>query len=1260
MSLKKIKILILTLLILTISENYIYSQTFSTKINWKSKREIKDSLNSFFLFDSENISFDKNLTPFYSNQINISNFYNKGFSYSLKPKNIKYIALNEAEISGIKNINKIPSNYIFDSKLQFARGIPYVTYKISSIIKNSSSGKYEKLISLDLIIEKTRLSSQKSEQVYAENSILSSGTWKKIRISESGLYKLTFDELESIGIDNPQNVRIFGNATGWLPMMAGDERPDDLVENDILIEGNSVIFYAQGADRWDYNETTQVFEPKNHFYSDYSYYFLTSDVNTNYNNTIKQETQSSLSETHNVSTYNSYAVHEENLYNIAETGRNWYGEIFDIDNNQDFEFSFPNLIDNQDAKIKIFVAATGTSNFVVNTNGTSKTISCTGPISHNFAARKTSNYTFNTGNSDNISINIKFNSNSPSTKSWLDYFYINAKSELKFTGGQMSFRNAETIGETNITKYTLSNAGSSVIIWDISDKTKPKKINASVSGNTQTFKLSSKNLKEFIAFDNSVFKKPELSEVEDVANQNLHATSGNTDMLIITFPGFISQANELKELHERIDGMNVKVVTQQQIYNEFSSGAADFSAIRDYVRMIYKKANNGDTLRYLLLFGDGSYDNKSGIGVNGNFMITYQQNWSEGLGNSYVTDDFFGTLDDNEGDDGDSLKGLLDIGIGRLIVSNVQQANEHIAKIKNYISTSTFGDWRNQLCFIADDENGVVHMSQTDYLTNYIKENHPIYNIDKIYLDAYTQYTESGGERYPDVNNAINSRIQKGSLILNYVGHGGEHGLAHERVITISEIESWRNFDKLSLFVTATCSFTRFDDYKYKSAGERVFLNPHGGAIAIFTTARIAWVHSNGDLTKELYRNMFGKYNSGEPYRLGDIIRITKNKAYYHKNNLIFFLMGDPALKLGYASECNVVTNSINGNPISEIDTLKALSTATFSGELQDKNGNKLTNFNGSVSPTVYDKERIINTQNNDGEGVYTYQTRDNIIYKGRANVINGEFEFSFIVPRDIALNVDTGKISYYAHNDVFDAKGYSFNFLVGDIAKDYEEDNKGPEIELFMNDENFVSGGITNASPRIFAKLSDEHGINTSSGGIGHDITAIIDDDIQNVIIMNDDYRANANTYKSGELEHFLFNVDAGNHKLKFKVWDVYNNSSEEYLEFLVVEAKNLSIDKLLNYPNPFTTHTDFYFEHNQAGTELDLMIQIFTISGKLVKTIESNFLADGYRAGPYPWDGTDDFGNRIGRGVYVYRVKLRSSTGQVEEKFEKLLILK
>jgi len=1259
MILKNIKLVILLIISSILVNNSVFSQTYFKTIVWKKNKQIIDSTDSYIIFDFENIKYDKNLTPYYSSQINIDKYYNNNYRYSFKPENIKFIVLSNNDLSGVKIPENLPEKFEFKSEMFFARGIPYVKFSISSIRKNKTTGQFEKLLSFDLQVIKQTLEKNKSKHIYIDNSILSSGTWKRIKISESGIYKLTYQELQDMGISDPSNVRVFGNATGWLPMIAGDERPDDLVENDILREDNSIVFYAQGSDRWDYNESKGIFEPINHYYSDYSYYFLTSDVNTGYNNIIKTENQSSLSETHNVNSYSSYAVHEEDLYNIAETGRVLYGETFDINNNQSFTMLFPNLLNNQNAKINVFAASTSPSSyFTIGVNGTSQNINFGYFFDHDLADRSSTEFDFNTGTSDNITVNVDFNSGSPSTRSWLDYFYINAESELKFTSGQMTFRNKETYGTGNVTRYNISNAGSSVVIWDIADKTKPKKINTSIQGNTQNFKLSSSELKEFIAFDKTVFLKPDLSDIQDVENQNLHATSGNTDMIIVCYPDFLPQANELKELHETMDNMSIKVITQQQIYNEFSSGAPDFSAIRDYVKMVYDKSAE-HRLKYLLLFGDGSYDNKSGVGINGNYMITYQQEFSEGLGNSDVTDDFFGYLDDSEGDIGTKPEGLLDIGIGRIPVKSVQEASEHIAKIKRYVNTETFGDWRNQLCFIADDEDSNVHMTQTEALTNYIDTAYPVFNIEKIYFDAYTQYTESGGERYPDVNKAITNRVQKGALLVNYVGHGGENGLAHERVVTMSEINDWKNFDKLPLFVTATCEFTRFDDYKFTSAGERVLLNPEGGAIAMFTTARIAWISSNGELTKELYKHMFEGFYSGERYCLGDIIRITKvNKD--HDNNLIFFLMGDPALHLGFAAENRIITNTINGHPISEIDTLKALSVASFSGELQDKNGNKLTNFNGTVYPTVYDKIRTVTTQDNDEVGAYTYETRDNIVYKGAASVNSGNFRFEFIVPRDIALNVDTGKVSYYAHNGVIDAKGYSFDFLVGDIASDYEEDNTGPEISLYMNDENFVSGGMTDINPRIYAKLFDEHGINTASGGIGHDITGLLDDDIQNIIVMNDDYRADEDTYKTGSVEHFLFNLEPGEHKLKFKAWDVYNNSSEEYIEFLVIEAGNLTIDRLLNYPNPFTTHTDFYFEHNQAGTDIDVLIQIFTVSGKLVKTIESSFLANGYRAGPYSWDGTDDFGNRIGRGVYVYRVKLRSSTGEIAEKFEKLLILK
>lgn len=1240
-----------------------FSQIFTREIKWTSNQVKTDTSGNIYhiLYFEKAASFNNDLLPYYSENINIRNFYNSNYSYSIKLENTRFIAFDNDNFQGVLNLNNIFNKIKITSEFYTARGIPYLQIKFLPL-KKELSGTILKLIKFDIKIIKKRKNgtSKYSGLKNKTNSVLSSGTWKKIRIKNSGVYKITFSQLQNMGFSNPQNIRIFGNASGWLPMIAGEERPDDLIENDILIKDNTVYFYGQGPDRWDYDEANSRFVPQHQFYSEYAYYYLTTDYNSSYNNSIKNEPSSNLPETQTINDFDAYAVHEVDNLHIEETGRRMYGESFDINNNQSFNFPLPNLTGYSNSYIYARTASNSSdSYFNVSVNGSPGIINFGNIGEYDFASVGIVDYNFNSPTGNSLSVNLTFHQSSPAAQAWLDYLYINTKCQLKFTNGQFYFRNKETIGAGNISKYVLTNTGSSVTIWDISDKTRPKKVSATIQNNSQIFKLNGNILHEFIAFDNSSYLTPDFENVEDVPNQNLHSTSGSTDMIIVTNPKFLSQANDLKNIHKQKDNMNIKVVTTQQVFNEFSSGMPDFSAIRDYAKMVYDRASGGDTLRYLCLFGDGSYDNRSGEGINGNFMITYQQSNSVSIGSSLVTDDFFGLLDDGEGDNGSGIIGLLDIGIGRIIVSNTSQAEEYINKINNYINPATFGDWRNQLCFIADDENNNIHMQQADGYTESIKTKYQNFNIEKIYLDAYTQYTVSGGQRYPDVNTAINNRVQKGALLINYTGHGGESGLAHERIVTISEIDSWRNFDKLPLFVTATCEFTRFDDYKFLSAGEHVFLNPQGGAIALFSTARIAWIYSNGVLSTYFYKNVFESFNNGKRYRLGDIIR--KTKVDYSSNSiLIFFLIGDPALQLGYPSDNMVVTNTINGQPISQTDTLKALSKASISGSVTDKNGNKLTGFNGVVYPTIFDKEIIVNTLNNDDNGVFTYKDRNNIVYRGTAKVTNGNFNFEFIVPKDIILSVDTGKISYYADNGITDAKGYSFDFLVGDISDNYEEDNTGPEINLYMNDENFVSGGMTDVNPRIYAKLYDEHGINTATGGIGHDITGILDNDIQNIIVMNDDYRADEDTYKSGKVEHFLFDLKPGDHNLKFKAWDVYNNSSEEYLDFVVVEAKELSVDKLLNYPNPFTTHTEFWFEHNQAGQDLDIIIQIFTVSGKLIKTIEDSFTADGYRAGPYAWDGTDDFGNRIGRGVYVYRVKIRNSAGEIAEKFEKLLILK
>jgi len=280
--------------------------------------------------------------------------------------------------------------------------------------------------------------------------------------------------------------------------------------------------------------------------------------------------------------------------------------------------------------------------------------------------------------------------------------------------------------------------------------------------------------------------------------------------------------------------------------------------------------------------------------------------------------------------------------------------------------------------------------------------------------------------------------------------------------------------------------------------------------------------------------------------------------------------------------------------------------------------------------------------------------------------VTNGDFEFSFIVPKDISYKLDYGKISYYADNsnvstsNYFDAHGYNKNVIIGGSADSIGIDNDGPLVELYMNDTTFVYGGITDEDPLLIAKVFDENGINTVGNGIGHDITSIIDEETSDIYVLNDYYESDLDSYQKGRVEYNFFDFEKGIHKLKFKVWDVYNNSTEEELEFIVAESSELVLDHIFNYPNPFTTNTAFYFNHNQPNSDLDVLIQVFTITGKLVKSISTVVTSSGYNCDPIPWDGLDEYGDKIGRGVYVYRLKVRAPNGNVVDKFEKLVILK
>jgi len=1166
------------------------------------------------------------------------------------------------------------------SSVSYVRKKPVLTYSILPLRKNPVSGQLEKLVYFTYQVVNTNDIFEKSNQnmkVYSESSLLSNGKWAKVRITEDGIYKITYSELVSMGITDPSNPKVFGNGGKMLPMNSALSRPDDLVENAIWIEkgldgvfnqDDYILFYGKGPGEWNYNAGEQMFLHSRHLYSNAAYYFITSDAGLG--KTIISIDQSTEPENVTVTTYDSYQYHERELVNLIKSGRQWFEPVLSYGENF-FQFNIPDIKTTDPVKVKSRVLARSDLNSFFTLKADGVTVGSINLSSVNIAS-STSDYasvnsaiqTFS-ANNDDITLSLGFNDNGYSAAvCWLDYLVLNARSQLSMSGTQMHFLDRESVGPGNVASFQLSNVIPAIRVWDITDLYNIKEQETTYESGSLTFKTGADSLRKYIAFDDNSFLTPEIVE-NPVPNQDLHGLDP-VDMIIVSHPDFSDQANQLADLHTNQDNLRVVVVTPGQIYNEFSSGTPDVSAIRDFVKMFYDKAaTSADQPRYLLLFGDGSFDNVSDHENNTNFILTYQSLNSFGPTRSYVTDDFFGILDDGE----EVISGLVDIGIGRFPVSTVEEAQAMIDKIVQYTDTETRGEWRNMICFIGDDEDNNIHMRDANSLANQVNESNPSFITQKIFLDAYPQVSSPSGESYPDVNAAINDRVNSGALIINYVGHGNERGLAHEGILSVSDILSWDNFNHMPLFITATCEFSRFDDIersgtgeisKKTSAGEQVLLNPEGGGIGLLTTTRLVYSNPNFILNQNFYDFAFQKDSMQQPYRLGDILRLTKNNSGSSENKRNFTLLGDPALSLAYPQH-TIVTDSINGVDIVQAgDTLKALSRVTISGHIEDFSGTELEQFSGILYPVIYDKPVSVTTLGNDNDPPMTFLAQNNILYKGQASINEGRFSFSFIVPKDISYQIDFGKIIYYGNGTSGDANGYFKDVLIGGFSENPLIDVTGPDLFLFINNTQFVSGGITDENPILLALVTDENGINTVGNGIGHDITAILDGDYQNLMVLNDYYESDIDSYQSGKIEYQISNLKKGNHEISVKVWDVLNNSSVASIEFIVTESANFVLEKLMNFPNPFTEQTSFVFEHNQTDGDLVVVIRIFDLSGQIVKVIRETFFAGGYRIGPIQWDGRDDNGNKLGSGIYVYRVSVRSSFGENIEAFEKLVIVK
>jgi hypothetical protein len=1080
---------------------------------------------------------------------------------------------------------------------------------------------------------------------------------------------------------------VYGSGGGMLPFANSIPRNDDLVENSIYVSGENdgkfdagdyVLFYGKGQLKWNYSSADSLFHHADNYYSDTTYYFITADLGVG----RRIQSMSSVSQpaTHFVNSFNDFRLHEVDLMNCVKSGKEWFGEVFDPMNTaREFNFNFPNIITSvpvcmKTSAIARTVSLNPGSSFNYYINGSPVLTQTVTPVPDLYYAQcaneAVSNACFNVSSSD-FTAKIIFSPLTTTSQGWLNYLEFNAMRQLSMYGSQMEFRNGACMGTGNITEYSLSGASSSAIIWDVTDPVNVRKQEGALNGSNFIFRAPTDSLREYVVFTGAYYPVPH--PVGWVPNQNLHSVMA-ADLVIVAHPLFLAEAERLGAHHRTHDSLETAVVTTDQIYNEFSSGSQDVSAIRDFMRMLYNRnLSTTDSPKYLLLFGDGSYDNKHRLYNNTNFVVTFQSDNSLNPTSTFIGENFFGFLDSTEGywSDGDIFS-LVDLGIGRLNVKSPAEATAAVDKIINYATngvnstnptdcnstTTGFGEWRNIVTFIADDEDNGTHVHQAEALATEVDTTYPWYNIDKIYLDAYKQISTPGGERYPDAEQAFFQRVQRGNLIDTYIGHGGELGLAHERVLMIDDINSWTNFNRLACFVTATCEFTRVDDPERNSAGEYVFLNPKGGGIALFTTTRLAFSGSNNNLLRSFYNYVFEEYNGTMP-ALGDIVRLSMND-YRDLNTKNFLLIGDPALKLAYP-RFNIETTEINSAAVTTTpDTLRALTRVTVSGEIRDDNGQLMTSFNGVLIPTVYDKTATYTTLgNNSGNSpLIQFKLRNKILFKGKATVTNGKFTFKFIMPKDISYDYGAGRISYYAYNGVTDAKGYYDNIIIGGFGSDSTvvDDKRGPQIKLYMNDEKFVSGGITNDNPSVYALISDESGINTTGNGIGHDLMVF---DGEKSYKANDFFETDLDSSNKGKLNFPLSELSEGKHTLRVKAWDIFNNSSETTIDFYVMADKQITLQHVYNYPNPFTTHTRFMFEHNRACIPMSVQVQIFTVTGKVVKTIDKHMVCDGFRSDDLVWDGRDDYGDRIGRGIYIYRLRVQTADGFTADKMEKLVIL-
>lgn len=1097
---------------------------------------------------------------------------------------------------------------------------------------------------------------------YAEQSVLSSGKWVKVSVNESGIHAITASDAKQWGFSNINSLKIFGYGGAPISTVLNNNQIDDLIQIPVLNTGKQLIFYAQGVTTW--NRGNEIdFVQQQHPYATKAYYFVT-DRDDVEQLTISSIEGAPIDKANAINTFTERIFHETESSSPSESGYLLLGEDFRFTTSRNFSFTLQGYKQGTEVNILTAFAAKTSggsgSKISFKANGTALNYSTQDnikPIGNSGYSLINTTETLKTitlGNSE-LTYNITFEPTGTVLAANLDYITINYTRNLELNKSLL-FR----LNESNNTYHTFNISGSNenTHVWDITTTHNPVAITGKLEQNNYYFSAPS-SASEFVAFDASTTHTTPVF-VENVRSQNLHGEP-TPDMIIITPSEFKAQAQRIADLHLQVDSMRVLIAEQEHIFNEFSSGTPDFMAYRKMAKMFYDRGTDegGHKLGYVLLFGRGTYDNRqlsSAVkSLKYPMLLTWQTKNGTDEIESYTTDDIVACLADGSG--AIIAQDKMSVAVGRMPVKSVSEAKDVVDKLYSYVTKQDFGTWKNNILMVADDMNNAIHMEQADaVIANHKKYGGDSYVYNRIYLDAFTVESSGAGRSFPEARKKLFQKLNEGVLYLNYIGHSGNFEWTGDGLFNINDINSLY-LKHYPLFLTASCEFTRLDK-ALTTGGELLFLNPRGGAIALISTARQVLITDNGTLNKAIAKYMFAKDSQGNHLRIGDILRQSKNEIGINTNKLKYFLIGDPALRLSYPTY-NINVESINGMPVdsNNMPVFKARQSMTIKGSITNANGLKTTDFNGSVIPTLYDIEESVVTHGYGEDGKeYTFLDRSNKLSISKDSVINGDFTVKIAIPSEINApsafnNYTPAMINFYASSDNGkEANGNNEQFYIYGYEDDILTDTIGPEIKnLVINNESFKNGDKVNESPLVMAHISDENGINLSGSGVGHQITITIDESITYSDISTYYTPDFSSTGNAGNIHYSLSDLTEGPHTLKLKVWDTFNNSSEQTIEFNVVPGLKPEMHEVYAIGNPAKTDAKFFIKHNRPDALITVTLYIYDLMGRLVWSTQESGKSDMFTSFPITWNLTDMGGKRVPRGIYVYKAGI--STDGVHE---------